>query len=163
MDIVFKCPHCDQELEVDAGGAGSTIECPSCSNTITVPAPSAEGVTTAAAPAPGPAPDPIAAFHHEKHFSVPAHDAPAAALIQKPNRPLDVVAKEGDKKMRIRTFKRSDCLEVGRDKFDEKVSEFLEQIGQVNIISINTVGYSAIDMSTKALLQDYGVLIVFKG
>ena len=25
MDITFKCPHCDQELEVDAAGAGSSF------------------------------------------------------------------------------------------------------------------------------------------
>jgi DNA-directed RNA polymerase subunit RPC12/RpoP len=161
MDIVFKCPNCDQELEVDAGGAGSTIECPSCSNTITVPAAGSENATPA--PEPPPAPTTIASFHEKLHLSVPAHDTPSEALIKKPNRPLDVVAKEGDKKMRIRTFKRSDCQEVGKDKFDEKVSEFLDHVGQANVISINTVSYSMVDMSTKALLQDYGVLIVFKG
>lgn len=157
MDIVFKCPNCEQELEVDAGGAGSTLQCPSCSTTITVPtAESGE-----AAPAPPPPPPPPA----EKHFSVPVHEAPAEALvhIQKASRPLEVVAKEGDKKMRIKTFKRSDCQEVGKDKFDEKVSEFLERVGQMNIVSVNTVSYSLVDMATHTTLQDYGVLIVFKG
>ena len=50
--------------------------------------------------------------------------------------------------MRIKTFKRSDCLEVGRDRFDEKVSQFLQQVGQTNIVSINTFNYSAVDMAT---------------
>jgi hypothetical protein len=99
----------------------------------------------------------------EKHFSVPVHEAATDALIQKPKRPLEVVAKDGDKKLRIRTFKRTDCQEVGRDRFDEKVSEFLDQVGQVNIVSVNTVSYSAIDMSTHNQVFDYGVLIVFKG
>jgi DNA-directed RNA polymerase subunit RPC12/RpoP len=50
MDISFKCPICDQELEVDASGAGSTIECPSCSNSITVPNPDPSTVALLAPP-----------------------------------------------------------------------------------------------------------------
>jgi DNA-directed RNA polymerase subunit RPC12/RpoP len=156
MDLVFKCPHCDQQLEVDAGGAGSSLQCPSCGNTITVP-------NQESAPPPPPPPPPPPKAPEPKHFSVPTHEKVADPLIQKANRPLDVVAKDGDKKMRIRTFKRSDCLEVGKDRFDEKVSEFLEHVGQANIVSINTVNYSAIDMATHNMLEDYGVLVVFKG
>jgi len=155
MDLVFKCPHCDQQLEVDAGGAGSSLQCPSCMNTITVP--------NQEATPPPPAPPPPPKAPEPKHFSVPTHEKVSDPLIHKTSRPLDVVAKDGDKKMRIRTFKRSDCLEVGRDRFDEKVSEFLEQVGQVNIVSINTINYSAIDMATHNKLEDYGVLVVFKG
>ena len=84
-------------------------------------------------------------------------------MITKPSRTLDVVAKDGDKKMRIKTIKRSDCQEVGRDRFDERVSEYLERVGQTNIVSINIVNYSALDMATLKEFQDYGVLIVFKG
>jgi DNA-directed RNA polymerase subunit RPC12/RpoP len=159
MDIVFKCPHCEQELEVDDRGVGSTLECPACSNTITVPARAPGGPAPAAAP---PA-NVIAAFHESKHFTVPAHEAPGEALIQKPKPPLEVAAKEGDKKMRIKTIKRGDCLEVGRDRFDEKVSEFLDHVGQDNIVSINTINYSAVDMATHNLLEDYGVVVVYKG
>jgi hypothetical protein len=155
MDLIFKCPHCEQELEVDSGGAGSTLQCPSCLNTITVPS----------QPTSSPAPPPVATPppHEEKHFTVPSHETPAEGLIQKPNRPLEVVAKDGDKTLRIKTFKRSDCQEVGRDRFDEKVSHFLGELGQTNIISINTINYSAIDMATHNQVQDYGVLVVFKG
>jgi predicted RNA-binding Zn-ribbon protein involved in translation (DUF1610 family) len=160
MDVVFKCPHCDQQLEVDAGGAGSNLQCPSCGNTITVPSQDSESTKPAPAPARPPAP---ALLPEPKHFSVPVHEKTSDPLIQKPNRPLDVIAKEGDKKMRIRTFKRSDCQEVGKDHFDERVSEFLEQVGQANIVSINTVNYSAIDMATHHQVSDYGVLVVFKG
>ena len=46
---------------------------------------------------------------------------------------------------------------------DERVSEFLEQVGQVNIVSIDTVSYSVIDMATHHQVDDYGVLVVFKG
>ena len=163
MDIIFKCPHCDQELEVDAGGVGSTLQCPSCSNTITVPAPESGNATPPTAPAPTPAPAPAPRAHEEKHFSVPSHEAPSEVLITKANRPSEVATKDSDKKMRIRTFKRTDCQEVGRDKFDERVSEFLDQVGQANIISINSINYSTIDLATHAQLQDYGVLIVFRG
>jgi predicted RNA-binding Zn-ribbon protein involved in translation (DUF1610 family) len=158
MDVVFKCPHCDQQLEVDSGGAGTSLQCPSCGNTITVPSQDSEQASPAPPRPPATPPTPA-----PKHFSVPVHEKSSDPLIQKPNRPLDVVAKEGDKKMRIRTFKRSDCQEVGKDHFDERVSEFLEHVGQANIVSVNTVSYSAIDMATHHQVSDYGVLIVFKG
>ena len=165
MDIIFKCPNCEQELEVDASGAGSTLQCPNCFITITVPSQGSAGTV------PAPAHSPMTAGgvpatnlpHEDKHFSVPVHEAPSEALIQKAHRPLEVAAKESDKRMRIKTIKRTDCLEVGKDHFDERVSEFLERVGQPNVISINTINYSMIDMSTHALLNDYGVMIVYKG
>jgi hypothetical protein len=115
-----------------------------------------------AAPADLPPPEPP---KEEKHFSVPVHEhAPAEqALIQKPNRPLEVVAKTGDKTMRIKTFKRSDCVEVGKDHFDEKVSAFLEKVGQLNIVSINPITYSYLELGSRQVMTDYGVMIVFKG
>jgi DNA-directed RNA polymerase subunit RPC12/RpoP len=160
MDISFKCPTCDQELEVDASAAGSTIECPSCSTVITVPvAEPALAVLAAAVAQPGPAQPP----KEEKHFAVPMHEHAAEALIQKPNRPLEVVAKDGDKTTRIRTFKRSDCVEVGKDRFDEFVSAFLEKVGQTNIVSIAPITYTIQDLATRQLMNDYGVVIVYKG
>jgi hypothetical protein len=158
MDVTFQCPVCNQELEVDASAAGSSIDCPSCSNSITVPAvETGEEEAPAAAPPP-PEPPP------EKHFSVPVHThAPAEALIKKPNRPLEVAAKEGDKTLRIKTFKRSDCQEVGRDHFDEIVSAFLEKVGQVNVVRVNSISYSYLDLNTRTVMTDYGVLIVYRG
>ena len=155
MDISFKCPTCDQELEVDASGAGSTIACPSCATVITVPSPASE---TPEKPPPPPA-------KAEKHFSVPVRDGAAAAepLIQKPNKPLDIAAKEDDKMVRIKTFKRSDCVEVGKDRFDEIVSAFLARVGQPNIVSINPISYSYVELGSHAILADYGVTIVFRG
>jgi DNA-directed RNA polymerase subunit RPC12/RpoP len=152
MDISFKCPNCDQELEVDSSGAGSTIECPSCANSITVPA--SEPAAAEKAPAKA-----------EKHFSVPVRDhaGPSEALIQKPNRPLDVTSKEDDKTIRIKTFKRGDCVEVGHDRFDELVSAFLARVGRENIISINPISYSYVELASRTVLADYGVTIVFRG
>jgi len=162
MDIVFKCPNCDQELEVDAAGAGSAIECPSCSRTITVPqsetqnGESAEQARTQTATAPGPA-------KIERHFTVPEHAGPTEALIQKANKPLEVAAKEGDRKVRVKTFKRTDCQEVGKDKFDETVSGFLDRVGWANIISVTPINYSYVQLDTHACVTDYGVLIVYRG
>jgi DNA-directed RNA polymerase subunit RPC12/RpoP len=167
MDITFNCPNCDQELAVDASGAGSDIECPSCSQMITVPAPEPEmalatggpGPATPAASAAPPGPP-----REDKRYSVPVHEHAAEALIKKPSvHPLDVIANEGDKKLRIRTIRRTDCQEVNKDCFDERVSAFLEKIGPANIVSINTINYSFVELSTHHLLQDYGVMIVFKG
>jgi DNA-directed RNA polymerase subunit RPC12/RpoP len=158
MDISFKCAVCEQQLEVDATGAGSTIECPSCGSSITVPHPDPALVMAAAIP------PPVEPQKEEKHFSVPVHEhAPPQELIQKPNRPLDIVAKEGDKTMRIKTFKRTDCVEVGKDHFDEQVSAFLEKVGQTNIVSINPINYSYEELATRKIMADYGVMIVFKG
>src|SRR6185503_13332360 len=125
MDVIFKCSHCDQELSVDDSGAGSEIECPSCGHRIVIPQPEpvmGQPVNAMAS---------SAAAKEEKHFSVPVHDKPVASLIAKPLPPLDVAAKEGIK-LRIKTIKRSDCVEVGRDHFDEVVTRFLEKIGESN-------------------------------
>lgn len=155
MDILFKCPNCDQELEVDASGAGSKIECPACSQTITVPASQPENF----APPPSAAP-----VKEEKHFVVPVHAAPPAnELISKPLRPLEVAAKETDRKMRIKTIRHTECVEVGRDRFDEMVSAFLEKVGQPNIINIHTVTYSVIDSGTRLAMNDFGVVIIYRG
>lgn len=159
MDISFKCPNCQQELEVDASGAGSSIECPSCSSPIIVPTPEPGETPPATEEKPASAPIKV-----EKHFSVPVREkVTEEVLIQKPNRPLDVVAKDGDKTMRIKSFKRSDCQEVGRDRFDELVSAFLEKVGQTNIVSVNPITYSYMELGSRMILSDYGVMIVYKG
>ncbi|HEX4119031.1 MAG TPA: hypothetical protein VH619_00285 [Verrucomicrobiae bacterium] len=162
MDISFNCPNCNQELEVDSSGAGSSIECPSCSTTITVPAIENGAAETVAAETVAAE---KAAVKAEKHFSVPVRDgaSPTDALIHKPNRPLEVTAKEDDKTIRIKTYKRGDCVEVGHDRFDEVVSAFLAKVGRENIISINPINYSYTDLASRAILTDYGVTIVFRG
>jgi hypothetical protein len=161
MDINFKCPNCEQELEVDASGAGSKIECPACSHTITVPEMEAETSEDDATETPAPPPPPPP--KEEKHFVVSSTVAHSEVLISKANKPLEIAAKESDRKIRIKTFKRVDCQEVGRDRFDEIVSAFLDRVGQSNIISINSINYSAVDMASHLVLMDYGVLVVFKG
>src|SRR5437867_2317593 len=120
MDVIFNCRHCDQELSVDSSGAGSEIECPSCGGRIVIPTP-------------GPAAhevhvlNPIkasAAAKEEHHFKVPVHETPVESLIEKPRIPLEAAAKEGVK-VRVKTIRHSECIEVGHDRFDEHVTAFL--------------------------------------
>ena len=170
MDVIFNCPKCDQELAVDSSGAGSEIECPSCHETIVIPEPEA-----VPHPADGDRPssrlevhpvNPIAssaAAKIEMHLKVPDHKMPAERLIEKPLPPLEVAARETDKKIRVKTIKHTDCVEVGHDRFDEIVSAFLVKVGEVNIISINPINYSHLDIGTQKLLTDFGVLIIYKG
>jgi uncharacterized Zn finger protein (UPF0148 family) len=37
MDVNFTCPHCEQALVIDSVGAGETISCPTCDQTIFAP------------------------------------------------------------------------------------------------------------------------------
>lgn len=157
MDLTFNCPNCKQEMVVDAAGAGSEVGCPACNATITIPEPEVSNIHPL-----NPIASSAAAKEH-KHYNVPVHEAPSEILIKKPNPPLEVAAKETDKKLRIRSIKRTDCMEVGHDKFDERVSEVLARIGEDNIVSINTLAYTHVDMASRQLMTDYGVLIVYKG
>jgi len=159
MDIVFNCPHCDLEMETDASGAGMEIKCPNCGETITVPQPTPETVVT-------PILNPIAtsaAAKEEKQYKVPIREKPTEVLIKKPNRPLEFAAKETDKQIRVKTIRHHECFEVGKDQFDEVVTDFLRQVGQENIIAIQTINYTHLDIGSQKLLTDFGVLIVFKG
>ena len=168
MDIVFNCPNCDQELAVDQSGAGSQIECPSCNETITIPAASGTGkVTTGSLPAaPSPAPSAIntsAAAKIELHLKVPVHDKPAESLIGKAKPPLDVVQKGAGKRLRVRTIRRAACVENGHDLFDEKVSAILQEIGESNILTTHVVGYEQFDVGIQKIMTDYGLLVIYRG
>jgi hypothetical protein len=104
-----------------------------------------------------------AAAKVEMHLRVPVHQTPTASLIEKPLAPLEFAAKESDKKIRVKTIRHTDCVEVGHDKFDETLTNFLAKVGESNIISLTTISYTHLDIGTQKLLTDYGVLIVFRG
>jgi len=36
-DIIFLCPHCEQEIVMEARGAGMTVQCPHCSGELVAP------------------------------------------------------------------------------------------------------------------------------
>ncbi len=167
MDITFNCPNCNQELEVDAAGAGSTIECPSCKEEITIPAPKTP--PPAAAPAPKKTGEPSSAMSSsaaakvEMHLKVPVHAQPTESLIEKPQPPLGAAAKNTEKGIKTKTIRRTECIEVGHDKFDEVVTNFLVKIGEPNLISISPITYTHVDIGTQKILTEYGVLIVYRG
>lgn len=166
MDIVFNCPNCGQELEVESTAAGSQIACPACQAAITIPEPQT--------PVPSPTSptklephivNPMAssaAAHVEMHLKVPVHEGPAASLIEKAKPPLEVAAK-GHKKIRVKTIRHTDCIEVGHDKFDDVITNFLQKVGEDNVTSVTPLTYTHLDIGSQKLMTDYAVLIVYRG
>ena len=149
MDIIFNCSSCNQELEVDVTGAGSEIVCPNCDETIVIPHVGTPGTRTSGADTSGKIPvsasppashgNPVSAMASsaaakvEMHLKVPVRSTPTTSLITKAPPPLEVAAKESDKKLRVKTIRHTDHIEVGHDKFDEYVTQFLEkEIGRAS-------------------------------
>jgi DNA-directed RNA polymerase subunit RPC12/RpoP len=172
MDVIFNCPKCDQELAVDSSGAGSEIDCPSCGEKITIPTPGAPGTRS------GPPTDSLphdsgvhpinpiassAAAKVEMHLKVPVRTTPTESLIEKPLKPLDVAAKESDRKLKVKTIRRIDCLEVGHDYYDDHVTKFIAKVGEQQIVHFLSVSYTYLDIGTQKLLTDFGVTIVYRG
>ena len=170
MDVIFSCPKCEQELAVDSSGAGSEINCPSCGEPIVIPQPERVGPRPGTdndngAPAGVHPVNPIAtsaAAKIEMHLRVPVRATPTESLIEKPLAPLEV-AKDADKKIRVKTIRHTDCIEVGHDRFDEIVSNFLGKTGEANIINISTITYTTLDIGSQKIMTEFGVLIVYKG
>lgn len=168
MDVIFNCPKCQQELAVDSTGAGSEINCPACDELIVIPEPESVVARPGAEP-PRVEANPVnaiassAAAKVEMHLRVPSTQH-TESLIEKPRPPLEVVAaKEADRKIRVKTIRHTDCVEVGHDKFDEVVSNFLAKVGESNVISINTINYTNLDIGTQKLMTEYGVMVVYRG
>jgi len=168
MEIIFNCPHCEQELSVDADGAGEQIKCPTCGESITIP-PKSTRPAASALPIGTPGSGPVnaiassAAAKVELRLKVPVHQTPSASLIEKPKVPLDAIAKGADKKIRVHTIRRAQCVESGHDKFDEKVSKYLQEVGEPNIVGVHPISYEIFDVGTQKVMVDYGVIIVYRG
>jgi len=158
MDINFKCRHCEQDLSVEATAAGSEIQCPSCGGSLIIPTADKENLTPHIV-------NPIAssaAAREERHFSVPVREEPTESLITKPLRPLEAAAHEGVV-LRTKCIRHYDCVEVGKDHFDEVVTNFINKVGEQNIIKIETFNYSHRDLETRDWVTDYGVFILYRG
>ncbi len=65
-------------------------------------------------------------------------------------------------KVRLMTLKRTQFYEMGKDLFDLRVTEILEKIGEENLISVQPITYQHIDMATREIMLDYGVIIVYR-
>ena len=165
MDIIFDCPNCQQELAVDSAGSGTQIECPSCSTTITIPQESTKPAAAEGTAATGLPINPIAssaAAKIEKHLKVPLSDKPGASLLKK-EQPQAITAKDAAKKIRVHTIRHAGCVEFGHDKFDEKVAEFLNEIGEANLIGVHIVNYAFLDVGTQKMMTDFGLVVVYRG
>lgn len=145
---------------MDVSAAGSSVDCPACNRKITVPTPDPAQLRMAPHGAGDTAHDPNRV---EKHFVVPIHDGPTEALIHKPSPTLEVAAREPDKKIKVKTFRRVDTMTVNKDNFDAVVSEFLQKVGQDYIISISPLTYTYKDLATEHYVTDYGVMVVYRG
>jgi hypothetical protein len=55
------------------------------------------------------------------------------------------------------------CIEAGHDKFDERVTEFLHEVGEPNLVGVHAVSYSHFDVGTQKLLTDYGLVVIYRG
>ena len=49
------------------------------------------------------------------------------------------------------------------DKFDEKVSEFLHEVGETNLVGVHIINYEQFDVGIQKIMTDYGVLVVYRG
>jgi hypothetical protein len=192
MDIIFDCPHCQQQLSIDASGAGTQIECPACGKVVTVPEASTTHPSAPATPPPHPGPAPAGApaagtgatastplfapagtvinamassagAKEHKHFVVPVHEGPTESLIEKPLPTLEVAAKETDRTLKVKSFRHSDHVEVGKDHFDEHVNSWLSKVGEQNIVRLTTFTYTHQDLASRAWITDYGILAVYRG
>lgn len=157
---------------MDQSGAGSEIECPSCGETITIPAASGPGagkVTTGQLPPAVPPPSAPSAINSsaaakmELHLKVPVRDKPAEPLIGKAKPPLEAVQKGAGRQLRIRTIRRAACIENGHDLFDDKVSAFIQEVGESNILSTHVVSYEQFDVGVQKIMTDYGLMIIYRG
>jgi len=64
--------------------------------------------------------------------------------------------------VRVRSFKRTEFIEIGRDRFDEAVSDALTAIGVENLINVMPLNYEHIDIATEKVVTDYGIIVVYK-
>ena len=157
---------------MDSTGSGSEINCPSCSEKIVIPAapavaaPVGSGASTTNDPTKMAASTihTSAAAKVEMHLKVPVHaNKTVEPLIEKPKATLEVAAKESDKKMRVKTIRHTDCIEVGHDRFDEFVTNFLQKVGEQNITSVTPLTYTHLDIGSQKLMSEYAVMIVYRG
>ena len=61
-----------------------------------------------------------------------------------------------------KTIKRGDCIELGQDKFDEALNEFLGKLKREQILSVHPVNYAHYDPATQKYLDDYGAMVIYE-
>ena len=157
-DLNFNCPKCGQNLTTDESLSGSDIECPSCSKPIEIPSVGDENVDRIEAePAP-----PVTAESEPKKLAVAVHEGGEELLKKSSSHKEKKKEISGDGKICVKTIKRGDCIELGQDKFDEEVNDFIGKFSREQIISVHSLNYSHFDPTTQKYLPDYAALIVYE-
>ena len=157
-DLNFNCPKCGQNLTTDESLSGSDIECPSCSKPIEIPSVGDENVDRIEAePAP-----PVTAESEPKKLAVAVHEGGEELLKKSSAHKEKEKEISGDGKICVKTIKRGDCIELGQDKFDEEVNNFIGKFSREQIISVHSLNYSHFDPTTQKYLPDYAALIVYE-
>jgi len=156
-DLNFNCSQCGQNLTTDESLTGSEIECPSCSKPIKIPSAGDENVKKVEAEPPAP---PASQEPEPKKLAVPVHEGGKVQLKKESTKKEEEIS--GDGKIRVKTIKRGDCIELGQDRFDEILNQFLEKFTREQIISVQSVNYAHFDPTTQKYLDDYGALIVYE-
>ena len=64
--------------------------------------------------------------------------------------------------IKVRSFKRTEYIEIGRDTFDKHLGEFFTAIGEENIIQILPLTYEHLDIATEKVVSDYGMIVVYR-
>ena len=165
-EIIFNCPHCEQELSVDAAGAGAQIKCPTCGEIIIIPGSQGTLTPPGGTILTGQSINAIASSAAAKvalHLKVPMHDRPGESLIKIPSVPLEAVAKDTNKQVRVHVIRHASCIESGHDRFDERMGEFLNKVGEANLIGLHMVNYEHFDVGTQKVMVDFGVMVVYRG
>jgi len=172
MDVSFNCPKCGLHISADAEAVGELINCPECDVEFRIPPgrPRQRPVPVDVKKSTGPAgalvsakgkTGPTGKASTHKPLVVPHHTGPQESLLKKAE-PAAKANKGEPPKIRVRCIKRSTCVEVGHDRFDEVVTEFLNQVGQDNIIHMSPIAYGVVDASGR-MLPDYGIMVIYKG
>lgn len=170
MDTSFSCPKCNLHITADECVVGEEIDCPDCGHKIRVPPPkktrpgstgkSPASVTRNVSAAAKAAAKATSQAMGHKALVVPQHHGPQESLLKRAE--VAERAADGPPKIRVRCIKRSSCVEVGHDRFDEVVTDFLNKVGQVNIIHMSAISYGVMDPSGH-MLPDYGIMVIYKG
>lgn len=65
-------------------------------------------------------------------------------------------------KIKVITLKHTQFLEMGKDLFDLRVSEFLQEVGEENLITTHPISYQHVDMTTREIIVDYGLIVIYR-
>lgn len=68
----------------------------------------------------------------------------------------------GKAKIRLVSLKHTQFIEMGKDLFDLRVTEFLQKVGEENVIATHPMSYQHIDMVTRETIIDYGIMIIYR-